>query len=318
MSVSREIPIFFSSDDYYAPFLSAALHSAVQAASPSRRYVAVILYKELSAENRDRLSRLATENFRITFVPIQEELREITDQTGNRLRCDYFTLTIYFRLFIPVMFPQYDKGIYIDSDVVVRRDLAELFDTDIGDCFLGACTDKATVDDPTFAYYFENAVGVPAQEYINSGVLLMNLRALREAELDKHFLRLLSTYHFETLAPDQDYINAMCNGRIHYLDPAWNAMPNALEEIENPKLVHYNLFAKPWCYDPVRYGNYFWECIRETGYEAEARAHLNGYTDAKRQSDNDCLAAIVRGATAIPAADITFKKMQEKGVRIRL
>lgn len=315
---SKEIPIFFSCDDYYAPFLSVALHSAAKNASPSRKYTAIVLYKDMTEENRERLSRLATENFHITFVPMQEELQEITDQMANRLRCDYFTLTIYFRLFIPTMFPQYDKGIYVDSDVVIRGDLGELFDTDIGENFIGGCTDKSTVDDPGFAYYFENAVGVPAQSYINSGVLLMNLKALREAELGKKFLQLLTTYHFETLAPDQDYINAMCHGKIHYLDPAWNAMPNAETVIENPKIVHYNLFAKPWCYDPVRYGHYFWEEIHETGYEAEARAHLDGYTDAQRQSDDDCFAVLVRGAAAIPKTETTFQKMVEKGVKIRL
>lgn len=43
----------------------------------------------------------------------------ITDRIENRLRSDYFTMTIYFRIFIPDMYPEYDKAIYIDSDIVV-------------------------------------------------------------------------------------------------------------------------------------------------------------------------------------------------------
>ena len=74
---SKEIPIFFSCDDYYAPFLSVALHSAAKNASPSRKYTAIVLYKDMTEENRERLSRLATENFHITFVPMQEELQEM-------------------------------------------------------------------------------------------------------------------------------------------------------------------------------------------------------------------------------------------------
>ena len=59
------------------------------------------------------------------------------------------------------------------------------------------------------ARYMEEAVGVSRYEYINSGVLLMNLNKLREKEFDKHFLNLLNTYHFDCIAPDQDYINAI-------------------------------------------------------------------------------------------------------------
>lgn len=221
MIYQKEIPVFFTIDNSYAPFLAAALSSAIKNCSSKRQYKAIILHQELTKENMEKLSLLATGNFSIEFVEMKDGFESITDRMSNRLRCDYFTLTIYFRLFIATMFPQYDKAIYIDSDVVVLGDLAELFDTDIGDNFIGACADKSVVDVPELARYMEEAVGVSRYEYINSGVLLMNLKALRENEFDKHFLNLLNTYHFDCIAPDQDYINAICNGKIHYLDEVW-------------------------------------------------------------------------------------------------
>ena len=240
------IPIFFTIDDGYAPFLSVALNSAIKNSSKDRKYKAIILYQELSEENRKKLVSLKTDNFSIEFVPMESGLESITDRMSNRLRCDYFTLTIYFRLFIPKMFPEYDKGIYIDSDVVLTSDIAELFETDIGDNYIAACTDLSVADVPPLVKYMEQAVGVKAKEYINSGVLLMNLKKLREVKIDEHFLELLNTYHFDCIAPDQDYLNAICNGNIYYLDEIWDTMPNENKPpLENAKLIHYNLFSKP-------------------------------------------------------------------------
>ena len=243
----------------------------------------------------------------------------LDDRMSNRLRCDYFTLTIYFRLFIPAMFPQYDKAVYIDSDVVVADDVAKLFDTDIGDNFIGACNDLSIADVPPLVAYTENAVGVKGNEYINSGVLLMNLKKLREAKFEEHFLNLLNTYHFDSIAPDQDYINAILNGNIYYLDKRFDAMPNnARPECENPVIIHYNLFEKPWCYDGIQYEDTFWYYAQDCGFIDEIKKYKADYNDEKKQADKDCLELLVRRGTEIPENDVTFKKMHESGVKIRL
>ena len=319
MIYQKEIPVFFTIDNSYAPFLAAALSSAIKNCSPQRQYKAIILHQELTKENMEKLSLLATGNFSIEFVEMKDGFEGITDRMSNRLRCDYFTLTIYFRLFIATMFPQYDKAIYIDSDVVVLGDLAELFDTDIGDNFIGACADKSVVDVPELARYMEEAVGVSRYEYINSGVLLMNLIALRENEFDKHFLNLLNTYHFDCIAPDQDYINAICNGKIHYLDEVWDAMPNDnAQPLSNAKLIHYNLFSKPWCYEGIQYGDYFWEYIKNTGYETDALEYKKNYSEEQKQNDSKCLELLIKRGAEICEADITFLKIKNSGVKIRL
>ena len=319
MSYNCEVPIFFSADNNYAPFLAAALNSAVKNSSKTRQYKAIILHEDLSEENRAKLSVLATDNFKIEFVPMKSGLESITDRMSNRLRCDYFTLTIYFRLFIPAMFPQYDKGIYIDSDVVLLGDLGELYDIDIGDNYIGACQDKSVVDVPPLAKYMEEAVGVDRYEYINSGVLLMDLKKLRELKFDKHFLYLLNKYHFDSIAPDQDYINAMCNGKIHYLDESWDAMPNDNNPpLENPKLIHYNLFSKPWCYDGIQYGEYFWEYVAGTEFYEEAKAFKENYSDEQKASDAKCLDILIGKGSEIAESELTFKKTAMNGEKIRL
>lgn len=317
--MQNEIPVFFTIDDGYAPYLAVALCSAVQNASRARKYRAIVLHQDVSEENQKKLRALATENFAIDLIPMQADLGALDDRMSNRLRCDYFTLTIYFRLFIPAMFPQYGKGIYVDSDVVINADLAELFDTDLGDCLIGACQDLSIADTPPLVAYTENAVGIPRGDYINSGVLLMDLQKLRALDLEGHFLSLLTTYHFDCIAPDQDYINAICRGRIRYLDAAWNAMPNDQKPpLASPKLVHYNLFAKPWCYDNIQYEELFWHYAKGSGYLDAIRASKVAYSDAQKAADGACLRLLVQRGTEIGAQEITFKKLSDKGVKIRL
>ena len=317
--MNREIPIFFTIDDSYAPFLAVALNSAIKNSDPQRNYKAIVLYQDLGADNISRLQSLQTENFKIELMPIRANMEALDDRMSNRLRCDYFTLTIYFRLFIPSMFPQYDKGIYIDSDVVLTDDIAKLFDIDIGENYIGACNDLSIADIPPLVAYTEKAVGVNAKEYINSGVLLMNLKKMRDDDLEGHFLSLLNKYHFDSIAPDQDYLNAMCNGKIYYLEEKWDTMPNdAKPMLTETSLIHYNLFSKPWCYDGIQYEKQFWNYAQDCGFIDEIREFKASYTEDKKKTDSECLELLVRRGMEIPENDITFKKMNEKGVRIRL
>lgn len=317
--MNREIPIFFTIDDSYAPFLAVALNSAIKNSDPQRNYNAIVLYQDLGADNISRLQSLQTENFKIELMPIRANMEALDDRMSNRLRCDYFTLTIYFRLFIPSMFPQYDKGIYIDSDIVLTDDIAKLFDIDIGENYIGACNDLSIADIPPLVAYTEKAVGVNAKEYINSGVLLMNLKKMRDDDLEGHFLSLLNKYHFDSIAPDQDYLNAMCNGKIYYLEEKWDTMPNdAKPMLIETSLIHYNLFSKPWCYDGIQYEEQFWNYAQDCGFIDEIREFKASYTEDKKKTDSECLELLVRRGMEIPENDITFKKMNEKGVRIRL
>lgn len=252
MNRKKEIPIFFTIDESYVPYVSVAIKSITENALKNYNYKIIVLHQEVSEESIKKISSLEKEGFEIKFIYMKDGMESITDRVENRLRCDYFTLTIYFRLFIPEMFPEYDKGIYIDSDVVVPGDISKLYNINLGEKNVGACQDKSVVEVPELASYMEQAVGVDKYQYVNSGVLLMNLKKMREAQFSKKFLDLLNKYHFDSIAPDQDYLNAMCNGKILYLDESWDAMPTeGKEELENPNLIHYNLFQKPWCYDNI-------------------------------------------------------------------
>ena len=316
------IPVFFTIDDNYAPWLAVAIRSITQNSSPRYNYHIIVLHENLSEGHRQRIQALSAPGFEVELIPMQEKFEGIeSDFIGNKLRADYFTLTIYFRLFIPDMFPQYSRGIYLDSDIVVPGDLARLYETNLGDNLIGACPDFSIQEVKPLTDYVEKAVGVDrAIEYINSGILLMNLEKLRQVQLGQRFLELLNKYHFDCIAPDQDYLNALCKGKIKFLPEEWDAMPNDHKpELPNPQIIHYNLFAKPWCYDNIQYADYFWYYAASSGYEEVIRLYKDNYSEEQKKSDAESLERLVgRGQMLSELPGGTFRGIFNTGKEARL
>lgn len=313
----QEIPIFFTIDEKYVPFLDVAIRSMIKNSSDEYCYKVNVLYQGLNEEQKQAIVSLSDikENFDVEMVYMEEKMDSMISREKNWFK---WTISIYFRLFIAEMFPEIDKGIYLDSDIILLSDIAEIYNSDLGDNVLGAVHDCSVESVPVFVDYIEQAVGVPVKEYVNSGVLVMNLKKMRELEFTKNFMRLLNTYHFDNVAPDQDYFNAMCNGKILYLDTAWDTMPMAGEEIiENPKLIHYNLLGKPWHYD-VQYQDYFWDYAKESPFYEEIKDIKNNYSDEVKAFDAKAMHDLLEKAVQVPNQDVTFRKIFEKGEKIRI
>lgn len=313
------IPIFYAIDDSYAKFVAVSIKSLIMNANNNYNYDINVIYENLSEENAKKLKSLETDNVKIILTEMNQNLSMITDKLGNRLREYTFTLTIFFRLFIPVMFPKYDKCIYIDADTVIPGDISRLYNEDLGNNYLGCIVDKSTIDNEILASYFEEVVGIPRDKYINSGVLLMNSKKLRELKIDEKFLDLYTKYGFDVIAPDQDYINSMCYGHIKYLSDIYDAMPNPNnKEVENPVIIHYNLFLKPWQYENVQYYDYFWKYAKFTPYYDEILEIKNSYTDEDRKKDSEWMDLMVSRAESLVGTKSTLKNVFESGKETRL
>lgn len=313
------IPIFYAIDDGYAKFVAVSIKSLIMNANNNYNYDINVIYENLSEENAKKLKSLETDNVKIILTEMNQNLSMITDKLGNRLREYTFTLTIFFRLFIPVMFPKYHKCIYIDADTVIPGDISRLYNEDLEDNYLGCIVDKSTIDNEILASYFEEVVGIPRDKYINSGVLLMNSKKLRELKIDEKFLDLYTKYGFDVIAPDQDYINSMCYGHIKYLSDIYDAMPNPNnKEVENPVIIHYNLFLKPWQYENVQYYDYFWKYAKFTPYYDEILEIKNSYTDEDRKKDSEWMDLMVSRAESLVGTQNTLKNVFESGKETRL
>lgn len=132
------IPIFFAVDDEYIPFLAVTLQSIVEHSTEENYYVIKILCTNISEENKEKINKYTKDNISIEFVDLNYYIEKIKNKLYTR---DYFSMTTYFRLFISNLYPQYNKAIYLDSDIVLLTDVVELYKEDIGDNLVGAVRD---------------------------------------------------------------------------------------------------------------------------------------------------------------------------------
>ena len=278
------IPIFFAVDDGYMPFLAVALESLIENASKNYYYSIKILYKNINEENKHKINKYKRQNVNIEFVDLNYYIEKVKDKLYTR---DYYTKTTYFRLFIANLYPQYDKAIYLDSDITVLGDISELYNVDIGDNLIAAAPDDVIQTTKVFQEYAEKVVGVADyKKYFNAGILLMNLDEFRKFNFQEKFLYLLETIKF-TVAQDQDYLNRLCKGKVKIIDKGWDRMPIATDDLpkEDIKIVHYNLGEKPWRYDNIKYQEYFWKYAKKTEYYDFICKVKENYTEQDRFND---------------------------------
>ena len=278
------IPIFFAVDDKYVPFLAVTLQSLLNNASQENYYVIKILYTNMSEESKEKISKYTRENVNIEYVDLNYYIEKIKEKLYTR---DYFSMTTYFRLFISNLYPQYNKAIYLDCDIVLLKDIAELYNIDIGDNLLGAVPDDIIQKNEVFQEYVEKVVGVASYKtYFNAGMLIMNLDELRKTDFQGKFLYLLETVKY-SVVQDQDYLNRICKGRVKLLDKSWNVMPNATKDINEAdiKLIHYNYQYKPWHYDNIPYAKYFWDLAKKTEFYNKLAEVKENFTDEMKYQD---------------------------------
>lgn len=301
MNTYKEIPIFFAIDDGYTPFLAVAMQSLIENASKEYKYLIKILHTNVQKEHMEEIKTFESENVNIEFVDLSYYIEKVQDKLYTR---DYYTNTTYFRLFLPELYPQFDKVLYLDSDVILVGDISELYNTDLGTNLVAAAPDDIIQKNKVFQDYAELVVGVAKyQNYFNAGVLLMNLDELRKFKFQEKFLYLLEKVKF-SVAQDQDYLNRLCKGRTTLVSHDWNVMPYVNDETkpEDIKLIHYNFAYKPWHFEDVTYKEYFWKYAEKTQYYDEILKIRDSYTEEQKFKDKEAEKGLVELATKENAA----------------
>lgn len=288
-SQKTSIPVFFAADDKYLPFLDVAISSVVENASKQFQYKIYVLHSGINGERAEKIMRHSNRNFQIRFVNVEDHLVKI--QNFFRLR-DYYTPAIYYRLFIVGMFPEYKKAIYLDCDTVALGDVSELYRANLGNNLIGAVADGVVQGVPAFQTYTKEALGISGEEYFNSGVIVMNLDGMRKAGFYEAFCETLRRHCFR-VAPDQDCLNVLCKGRVHYFSEAWNRMPQAAVGAGQAKLIHYNLAQKPWHYDGIAYEEYFWRYAKKSPFYQDILQEKRAFTPEMAQRDEEGGAALL-------------------------
>ncbi len=288
------IPIFFSCDDKYVPYLAVTLESITKHVSSNKFYELNILHAcSICPENQILISeRYSRDNVKINFVDISLYIEKFSKRLHTR---DYYSKSTYYRLFIPNLYKEYDKALYLDSDIVVLDDIANLYNIDLGDNLVGAIPDEAVSKVPEFVNYVINRIKVENENhYFNAGVLLMNLKKLREIEFEDIFINLIDKVTFN-VAQDQDYLNTICKDQVHYIDKVWNKMPLPDENIKDKdiKLIHYNLSFKPWKLDNILYEENFWDFAKKTNFYNQIVDEKKNYTKEMQEVANKQTSSLI-------------------------
>ena len=151
----KVIPIIFSTDDNYVPFLEITLRSIIDNASKKYKYEINVLNTGLDIDRVSKVKMLENENFTINFCDISEYIEPMKKKLKNLY---HFSMATWYRLFIQSLFPQYDKVLYLDCDIIVLGDISKLYNIQLGNNLLGAARCQIVTKNPIFGQYVETFV----------------------------------------------------------------------------------------------------------------------------------------------------------------
>lgn len=259
------IHVAFCLDDGYAAHCATVMASAMSHSGPGERITFHLLSDSLSEDNKQAIETWTAghEGMEAKFYHID---RSRFEAFMVEKESTYLNISIYFRLILPELLPDLDKVIYLDCDTLVCDSLRKLCETDISGYALAGVRDR--INDYVRVY---NRLDYPMQEgYVNSGVLLINLRRWREDNAFNKSVTIARSKSKQLLNHDQDVINALYHGEILFLDFRWNLLewflyeerlifmskhfyPEIERAIANPGVIHYCVPGKPWnkeCINP--------------------------------------------------------------------
>lgn len=160
-----------------------------------------------------------------------------------------------YKLALHRIFPEYNKVLYLDYDTVVKRDISKIWDVQLGDryYFAGVPEINKYIKYQTGFFPKRDFMATSLEKYdkityINSGVLLANLRCLREDGVGDIMIDRVNDEKY--ILPDQDVINDVCKGRIYLLPGEWNANRFA-DLVPRPRIIHYAGQEKSLEYEDV-------------------------------------------------------------------
>lgn len=267
---------FYDRSGDYARHVGVTLASVF--ANTSGTVWAHLLHDEtLTAQNRERLLQIAEQGGnRLLFYPVNlpASLSEVEYGAATRG-------TVY-RLKIPECLPL-ERVIYLDADLVVEMDIAELWDLDMNGCSLAAATDLDLKNWSAKQWERVRNIGVEPNCYFNSGVMLMDLRRIREqrtllAELPE-FVRRFPKAVFV----DQDYLNWLFQNDYCPIDAKFNVYVDFYVADINlgqltGKIWHWAGWGvKPWAQYCSRLDSLYWRYLLRTPWYREAESGLTIY-----------------------------------------
>ena len=246
--------LLFTVDRNYLTILQTCIRSILRF-SCGEGYHIYVMHSDLTEEDERGLLQTCGREAALTLVPMDSSLVEDFPITSR------YPKQMYYRILAARFLPaELDRVLYLDPDLVVINPLEELYRTDFQGNLLCACTHVKEFLSRI------NQLRLGAEEkcpYLNSGVLLMNLEALRREQSLEQIRDYVDRYGSRLTLPDQDILSALYGKRTILLDTMiynlsdrvlglYNMSPRTgrprnLEWVrENTVIIHYCGRNKPW------------------------------------------------------------------------
>lgn len=270
----------------------AVLHIACASNAGYLPHVAALM-ESLAASNRPADLRLHLLHDDSVTPALGQELLRAAERLGLSLRLlspppglirelppagQRYPALIWYRILLPELLASQERVLYLDADTLVLQDLHPLWRTELGESFLAAVPQQRDM------HGGEHLAGhglATDPRYFNSGVLLMDLRRMREEGFLQRITVIGGRLGGEVPFPDQDAYNLACAGRWRALHPRWNAFASLFlsggvadfaaddliyaEAVASPAILHFegSIFAKPWHYRCVHPHRALYRAYRE-------------------------------------------------------
>lgn len=251
--MEKKIPVAFISDDNYILPTCVAITSLVMNKKPDTVYDIIIIMAECSEESEKRILMLPDLGCPVRLIKASLDKYSEIKQLAHISRAGLLKFDLCD------MVPEYDKIIYLDGDLIIRKDLSELYHTDLKGCYAAAVKEQDCM--------------LNDRGNINSGVVLFNAERIRKEHLREVFLETRLSLG-DRRSMDQQTFNLVMGKEYRYLPIKYNCVLgkltgqqkepaytveriNALyqteyqsvdEVINDAIIVHFATSDKPWLY----------------------------------------------------------------------
>ncbi len=236
----KVIPIAMATDNNYVdPALTAMVSICENKKSDTRLNFYIMISGDVTEKNRKKIRDIQR-----MYKECQVEIIDMKSKFLNAYVTGHITTPTYYRLCLPSLLPFYNKVLYIDSDTIVTSDLWELYSTSLENYYVagvkGIGCHQQMKNKKVREDYIKRFEIKDVDQSINTGVLLINTKKMRQDDLEKKlFNYTLSLKKRKSSLLDQDTINVICYNKIKFLSPTYNAAQNYHELYKGPILTLY-------------------------------------------------------------------------------
>lgn len=234
--------ISFAINEGYVDYFCVALTSLLLS-TPDYTLHIHIMTGGLSEKNQHRINHFEYRfpHCRIHYHDMsQDSMQSYTPHGG------YISAETWYRLRLPRLLPHVDRVLYLDADLVVLKNLKELFDMDMQHYLCAGVEDLQLKRDN-----YKETIGLSHNHvYVNAGVLVMNLKAMREQNTSEAMIDYAQQHASILTYNDQDVVNIVCQNKIKELSSEWNFTTADARRnrhmIHLARIAHFTGTRKPW------------------------------------------------------------------------